>query len=123
MSILFSDIRSFTSISETMSPKDNFGFLNSYLKVTGPVIRKNKGFIDKYIGDAIMALFPETASDAVDAGIEMLEEVHKLNVKRKEWGKIPIQIGIGIHTGAPMLGVIGEEKRFEFALQYYAVLL
>ncbi|MBP7283968.1 MAG: hypothetical protein KBA66_20450 [Leptospiraceae bacterium] len=116
MSILFSDIRSFTSISETMSPKDNFGFLNSYLKVTGPVIRKNKGFIDKYIGDAIMALFPETASDAVDAGIEMLEEVHKLNVKRKEWGKIPIQIGIGIHTGAPMLGVIGEEKRFEFTV-------
>jgi len=116
MSILFSDIRSFTAISETMSPKDNFGFLNSYLKVTGPVIRKNKGFIDKYIGDAIMALFPESASNAVDAGIEMLEEVHKLNVKRKEWGKLPIQIGIGIHTGAPMLGIIGEEKRFEFTV-------
>ncbi len=116
MSILFSDIRSFTTISETMSPKDNFGFLNSYLKVTGPVIRKNKGFIDKYIGDAIMALFPDSSMNAVDAGIEMLEEVHKLNVKRKEWGKIPIQIGIGIHTGAPMLGIIGEEKRFEFTV-------
>lgn len=116
MSILFSDIRSFTTISESMSPKDNFGFLNSYLKVTSPVIRKNKGFIDKYIGDAIMALFPETASNAVDAGIEMLDEVHKLNVKRKEWGRVPIQIGIGIHTGAPMLGIIGEEKRFEFTV-------
>jgi|JI9StandDraft_1071089.scaffolds.fasta_scaffold01132_9 class 3 adenylate cyclase len=116
MSILFSDIRSFTTISETMSPKDNFGFLNSYLKVTGPVIRKNRGFIDKYIGDAIMALFPESAMNAVDAGIEMLDEVHKLNVKRKEWGRIPIQIGIGIHTGAPMLGIIGEEKRFEFTV-------
>ncbi|HNC00027.1 MAG TPA: adenylate/guanylate cyclase domain-containing protein, partial [Leptospiraceae bacterium] len=116
MSILFSDIRSFTTISESMSPKDNFGFLNSYLKVTGPVIRKNKGFIDKYIGDAIMALFPDSASDAVNAGIEMLDEVHKLNVKRKEWGRLPIQIGIGIHTGAPMLGIIGEEKRFEFTV-------
>lgn len=116
MSILFSDIRSFTAISETMSPKDNFGFLNSYLKVTSPVIRKNKGFIDKYIGDAIMALFPESASDAIDAGIQMLDEVHKLNVNRNEWGRVPIQIGIGIHTGAPMLGVIGEEKRFEFTV-------
>ena len=116
MSILFSDIRSFTTISETMSPKDNFGFLNSYLKVTGPVIRKNKGFIDKYIGDAIMALFPDSAMNAVDAAIEMLDEVHKLNVKRHEWGRIPIQIGIGIHTGAPMLGIIGEEKRFEFTV-------
>ena len=86
MSILFSDIRSFTTISETMSPKDNFGFLNSYLKVTGPVIRKNKGFIDKYIGDAIMALFPVSPMNAVDAAIEMLDEVHKLNVKRHEWG-------------------------------------
>lgn len=116
MSILFSDIRSFTTISETMSPKDNFGFLNSYLKVTGPVIRKNKGFIDKYIGDAIMALFPDSPMNAVDAAIEMLDEVHKLNVKRHEWGRIPIQIGIGIHTGAPMLGIIGEEKRFEFTV-------
>ena len=74
MSILFSDIRSFTTISETMSPKDNFGFLNSYLKVTGPVIRKNKGFIDKYIGDAIMALFPDSPMNAVDAAIEMLNK-------------------------------------------------
>lgn len=46
----------------------------------------------------------------------MLDEVHKLNVNRNEWGRVPIQIGIGIHTGAPMLGVIGEEKRFEFTV-------
>jgi class 3 adenylate cyclase len=59
MSILFADIRNFTTLSEGMSPKENFDFLNSYLKRVGPVIRNHNGFIDKYIGDAVMALFPD----------------------------------------------------------------
>lgn len=69
MTVLFSDIRSFTSLSESMSPKENFNFLNSYLKRVGPVIRNHNGFIDKYIGDAIMALFPDSAQDAMNADI------------------------------------------------------
>ncbi len=113
MTILFSDIRSFTSISETLSPSENFGFINSYLETMGPVIRKHNGFIDKYIGDAIMALFPQKPSDAIDASIEMLEELYKLNVKRKSKGFAPISIGIGIHTGSQMLGIIGEKERME----------
>jgi adenylate cyclase len=113
MTILFSDIRSFTSISEGLSPSENFGFINSYLETMGPVIRKHNGFIDKYIGDAIMALFPQKPSDAIDASIEMLEELHKLNVKRKTKGFAPISIGIGIHTGSQMLGIIGEKERME----------
>ncbi|MBP9886986.1 MAG: guanylate cyclase [Leptospiraceae bacterium] len=113
MTILFSDIRAFTSISETLSPSENFGFINSYLETMGPVIRKHNGFIDKYIGDAIMALFPQKTSDAIDASIEMLEELYKLNVKRKSKGFAPISIGIGIHTGSQMLGIIGEKERME----------
>ncbi len=113
MTILFSDIRAFTSISETLSPSENFGFINSYLETMGPVIRKHNGFIDKYIGDAIMALFPQKPSDAIDASIEMLEELYKLNVKRKSKGFAPISIGIGIHTGSQMLGIIGEKERME----------
>lgn len=113
MTILFSDIRSFTSISETLSPSENFGFINSYLETMGPIIRKHNGFIDKYIGDAIMALFPQKPSDAIDASIEMLEELYKLNVKRKSKGFAPISIGIGIHTGSQMLGIIGEKERME----------
>jgi adenylate cyclase len=113
MTILFSDIRSFTSISEGLSPSENFGFINSYLETMGPVIRKHNGFIDKYIGDAIMALFPQKPSDAIDASIEMLEELHKLNSKRKTKGFAPISIGIGIHTGSQMLGIIGEKERME----------
>ncbi|MBK6606574.1 MAG: guanylate cyclase [Leptospiraceae bacterium] len=113
MTILFSDIRAFTSISETLSPSENFGFINSYLETMGPIIRKHNGFIDKYIGDAIMALFPQKPSDAIDASIEMLEELYKLNVKRKTKGFASISIGIGIHTGSQMLGIIGEKERME----------
>lgn len=110
MSILFTDIRSFTSISEKMNPKEIFNYLNSYLEHIGPVIRKNNGFIDKYIGDAVMALFPGSPSDAVRAAIEMLETVEKYNKTIK--GPL-MKIGIGIHTGKTMLGIIGEFERIE----------
>ncbi len=113
MSILFCDIRSFTSLSESMSPEDNFNFLNSYLKRVGPVIRNNNGFIDKYIGDAIMALFPQSSQDALDSAIEMQKQVTKHNIQREKKHLIPINIGIGLHTGNLMLGIIGEAERME----------
>lgn len=113
MTILFADIRSFTSMSEKMSPQENFDFINSYLRQVGPVIRQNNGFIDKYIGDAIMALFPETVDDAVIAAIEMQKQVAIYNQYRKNSGYLPIAIGIGIHSGSLMLGIIGEEERID----------
>ncbi|MEK7432008.1 MAG: response regulator [Cyanobacteriota bacterium] len=113
MSVMFSDIRSFTSLSETMTPKENFNFLNSYLSKVSPVIRKNNGFIDKYIGDGMMALFPKDADDAIDSALEILAELKILNKKRKEKNLEEITIGIGIHTGSLMLGTIGEDERME----------
>ncbi len=113
MSILFSDIRSFTALSETMMPKENFNFINSYLKRVGPVIRIRNGFIDKYIGDAIMALFPGEADDAVMAAIDMLEAVTEYNSHRIAAGYKPIRVGVGIHTGVLMLGTVGEEERMD----------
>jgi two-component system sensor histidine kinase ChiS len=113
MTILFADIRSFTSLSERMSPQENFDFINSYLRQVGPVIRQHNGFIDKYIGDAIMALFPETADDAVTAAIEMQKQVAIYNGHRQNSGYLPIAIGIGIHSGSIMLGIIGEEERMD----------
>ena len=71
MAVLFTDIRDFTSISEQMTPKENFNFLNNYLGYMEPVIRNNNGFVDKYIGDSIMALFPDNTEDAINAAIEM----------------------------------------------------
>ncbi|HEY9668677.1 MAG TPA: ATP-binding protein, partial [Coleofasciculaceae cyanobacterium] len=113
MTVLFADIRSFTNLSEKMSPKENFDFLNAYLSRVSPVIRNHRGFIDKYIGDAVMALFPQTTDDAVQAAIEMQKQVRLYNVHRQEKGKEPIAIGIGLHRGSLMLGTVGEPERME----------
>jgi len=113
MTILFSDIRAFTTLSEHMTPKENFDFINDYLQRVGPVIRDRHGFIDKYIGDAVMALFPQTADDAVQAAIAMLEQVAKFNGEKQAQGQEMIAIGVGLHTGTLMLGTIGESQRME----------
>src|SRR5919199_1173879 len=113
MTVLFSDIRSFTTLSEKMSPKENFDFINAYLSRVSPVIRNYHGFIDKYIGDAIMALFPQTADDAVQAAIDMQKQVSLYNTYRQENSDQPIAIGIGLHTGTLMLGTVGESQRME----------
>ena len=113
MSILFTDIRSFTKISETMTPKENFDFINGLLEKIGPVIRQRNGFIDKYMGDAIMALFPEKPQDALDAAIEMLKIIDLFNDLRIQRGLIPITTGTGIHFGNLMLGTIGEKRRMD----------
>ncbi|MES0489072.1 MAG: adenylate/guanylate cyclase domain-containing protein [Leptospirales bacterium] len=113
MTVMFSDIRNFTTLSESMSAEENFNFLNSYLQRVGPVIRKNSGFIDKYIGDAIMALFPESVDNAVSAAVEMRKALFEYNIHRTKGGYEPIDVGIGIHTGTLMLGTIGESQRME----------
>ncbi|NET55935.1 MAG: response regulator [Symploca sp. SIO2E6] len=113
MAILFSDIRSFTTLSEQMSPEENFAFINSYLKMVVPAIRNHNGFIDKYIGDAVMAVFPNQAEDSLRAAIAMQKQVLRYNCDRLANGEVPIAIGIGIHVGSLMLGTVGEEQRME----------
>jgi class 3 adenylate cyclase len=113
MTVLFSDIRSFTEISETMSPKENFDFINYYLGYMEPVIRNNNGFIDKYIGDSIMALFSESPEDAINAAIEMRKKLSQFNQVMDQFGKPVINSGIGIHFGTLMLGIVGGEGRMD----------
>ena len=113
MSILFSDIRGFTSISEAMSPQENFDFINAYLSRMEPIIAKHRGFIDKYIGDAIMALFPTGVEQAVQAAIQMLQRLTEYNETRGRPGRPTLRIGIGIHTGVLMLGTVGGENRMD----------
>ena len=112
MTILFSDIRNFTTLSEAMTPDENFAFINAYLERMGPVIRDHNGFIDKYIGDAIMALF-ESPTMRVRAGLAMLDTLDAFNAERRAAGLEPIGIGIGINTGSLMLGTIGEKHRMD----------
>ncbi|HTU68701.1 MAG TPA: adenylate/guanylate cyclase domain-containing protein [Candidatus Baltobacteraceae bacterium] len=113
MAVFFSDIRDFTRLSEGMTPQENFNFLNSYLKRATPIIRSNHGFIDKYIGDAIMALFPREPIDALRTGVELQRALVKYNQGRKIAGYEPVRIGIGLHSGELILGTIGEEERMQ----------
>ncbi len=113
MTILFTDIRCFTDISESMTPKENFDFLNHYLGYMEPVIRNNNGFIDKYMGDSIMALFPDNPGDAINASIEMRIKLVQFNQVMGQFGKPEIDSGIGIHIGKLMLGVVGGEGRMD----------
>jgi len=113
MTVMFSDIRGFTSLSESMTPQDNFAFINAYLSRMEPVIRENRGFIDKYIGDAIMALFPHSADDALQAGIGMLKRLREYNATRGRVDRPILKIGIGIHSGLLMLGTIGGQQRMD----------
>ncbi|MEM7655951.1 MAG: adenylate/guanylate cyclase domain-containing protein [Bacteroidota bacterium] len=122
VTVFFVDIRDYTTISESMTPKENFSFLNSYLGRVGPIIKSNRGFVNQYYGDGIMALFmsgvngEESPQDAVEAAIQMQHTLYAYNEERHQKGRLPIRIGIGIHTGPLMLGVIGDEKRMDVSV-------
>ncbi len=113
MAVMFSDIRSFTTISEKMTPKENFAFVNAYLRRVSPEIRNQNGFIVKFLGDGMMAVFPDGADDAVKAGIAKFRKVREYNKHRKQDGWLPINVGIGIHVGHMMVGFVGEENRMQ----------
>lgn len=113
MTILFADIRDFTALAETISPQEVFNFLNSYLDQMEPVIAAHGGIIDKYIGDAIMALFPASPDDALRCSLAMLAKLDEYNAGRERAGYIPIKIGIGINTGIITLGTVGGRNRMD----------
>ncbi|GBF49676.1 adenylate/guanylate cyclase catalytic domain protein [Leptospira ryugenii] len=115
VAILFSDIRGFTSFAESNLPYDVIHILNRYFKQIGEVILKNKGYIDKYIGDGIMAIFGledgeeanEICFQAVQSALLMLEELDKLNEYLELNFDVQFNIGIGIHFGEVIIGEIG----------------
>ena len=120
ISILFSDIRSFTKLSESLNPQELLNLLNAYFKRMGVPIKEHDGFIDKFIGDAIMALFDspdlsdrEEALNAIEASIEMHRHLNDYNRHRESCGYVPIEIGIGIHTGKVIIGTVGTVDRME----------
>lgn len=120
VTILFSDIRSFTTMSENMSPQELLNFINKYLERINPVIHKHHGFIDKFIGDAIMALFVspnqtinQQAENGLKAAIAMQMSVQTYNQEREDSGLTPIRIGVGLHTGEVIMGTIGTSVRMD----------
>ena len=92
ITILFSDIRDFTNLSEALTPQENFNFINSYLSQIEPLITVNDGIVDKFIGDAIMAIFPVSANDAYTCSIHILNQLKHYNEGRKRAGYSPIKL-------------------------------
>jgi adenylate cyclase len=123
MTILFSDIRGFTSISEKMPPQEVVKMLNDYFELMVDILFEHNGILDKFIGDAIMGLWgapvkrPDDATQAVRAAVKMQERLKDWNVDRVAQGRVPIQIGIGLHTGHVVVGNMGSSK----ALSYTAI--
>lgn len=115
MTIFFSDIRQFTNLSEDLTPEESFKFINSYLARIVPAITQHGGFVDKYMGDAIMALFPneEGPDAAVRSAIDMQRIILEYNTHRAKCNYRPLSMGIGLHTGTLMLGVVGVEDRMQ----------
>ena len=115
VTVLFTDIRDFTSLSEQMTPEENFRFVSSFNERLGPIIRSHEGFINQYLGDSIMAIFPRHPEDALNAAVAMQRAVHDLNLERKATGLSLIKAGIGMHTGPLIMGITGDEHRLDAA--------
>lgn len=117
MSVMFSDIRAFTTLAEVMEPQSVIGFLNEYLARMEPTIKTHGGFVDKFLGDGIMALFedgphhPNSAEQGVAAAVQMRRELLDYNRLRSERGLESIRIGVGLHTGSLVLGTVGSPER------------
>ena len=121
-SILFSDIRSFTSISEAMTPQQVIEMLNHYLTEMNAIIEQYSGVVDKYIGDAVMAIYgaplahPESAQNAVASALAMQRAMAQINLRFQDWGIPPLAIGIGINTGTVVAGNMGSMTRLNYTV-------
>jgi len=113
MTVFFMDIRNFTDMSERMSADENLIFLNGLLESILPAIGHHGGFIDKYIGDAVMALFPDRPDDALLAALDLRERIASYNRRREHRGSEKIDVGIGINSGELILGTLGSPGRID----------
>ncbi len=113
VTVLFSDIREYTTIAEQMTPAENFKFVCSFNERMGPFIRKYNGFVNQYLGDAIMAIFPGNAVDALSAAIDMQKELEQFNSVRQQNNESAIRIGVGMHTGPLIMGITGDNERMD----------
>lgn len=120
VSVIFADIRGFTSMAEADSPQETVAMLNTFFTAMANVIFKYEGNLDKFIGDCVMATWgppithPDDAARSLKCALEMLDEIHEMNRQREEAGKKPIEVGIGVNTGPAVVGYIGSTERHEF---------
>jgi class 3 adenylate cyclase len=118
--VMFSDIRGFTTIAEELGPQATFALVNAYCGRMGPVISAHDGYISQYRGDGVLAIFP-TPTDGVRAAVAQHAELERLNEEREAEGLAPLRIGVGLHTGPLTLGIIGDGRRLDASLAGDAV--
>lgn len=116
VTVVFADIRGFTTISEGLSPKDNFLFVNGFNNRMGPIVRKNGGFIMQYLGDGFMALFPKGPQSALKASVEMHKALQEYNKERALKERLPVKIGVGMQNGKLIMGITGDTDRLDAAI-------
>jgi adenylate cyclase len=122
MTILFSDIRGFTTMSEGLQPKELIRIMNNYFSAMTEEILRHDGIIDKYIGDAIMAFWgaplddPNHATKALEAALAMVERLKKINLDFKAQGDPEINIGIGLYTGLAVVGNVGSNLKVNYTV-------
>lgn len=113
MTVMVANIRSFHHLSKQLTPKQNFDFMNTFLKRFSPFVRTEEGLISKYLGAGFMALFPSRNEDALRAAVAIRRELVSYNESLKASGFAPVDLGMAIHKGPLMLGIVGEEQRME----------
>lgn len=117
LTILFCDIRGFTAIAESQEARETFEWLNAFFTEMNDCITSHGGFIDKYLGDAIMSVFDKPKShamDAIEAAVAMQESLQKFNASRQKYNlENPLNIGTGINTGIGMIGTLGSDRRMD----------
>ncbi len=122
VTIFFSDLAGFSSISEVLAPPELVHFMNEYLSAMTDIIQEQGGFVDKYIGDAIVAMFgaplddPNHAKNAVSAALRCRERLHKLNREPAEWQRFTLRQRIGLNSGDALVGNIGSRHRFNYTV-------
>lgn len=113
VTVLFTDIRGYTTLTEKLNPEQAYSFINGYLKHVAPIISSHQGFISQYQGDGIMALFPGQADDGMSAVLDMMEALIVFNAEQAKIHGHQIRVGYGLNTGPAMLGTIGVEERMD----------
>lgn len=113
--LMFTDIRSYTTMAEALGPEPTFRLLSEYYRRMGPIIHAHGGYICQYMGDGFLASFPD-ATQAVHASVALHHEVEALNGERRAQGQGAIRIGVGLNTGPVTLGIIGDEERYSTSI-------
>lgn len=116
VTVMFVDIRGYTTLAERMTPEENFRFISAFNGRFNPVVKENHGFINQYLGDGFMAIFPEKPEDALCAAIDIQRAVRVYNQVREDQEAPRIRVGIGMHTGSLIMGITGDKDRWDAAV-------